>query len=371
MGKGPKRDKETGRFVARTSLMDKISGNKGGNKNVAKTKPNKTAAEKKPAVKRNTDHVIDPPLKTKKVKVGKETAEIPVDKDGNVPLEALAGRFIDIRKGGTKGKARRPGIDLAKDADVIIRPDKNGKFKPEDVAKWWLHPNSCDIEGVDTWHADVYSLIHDNRKGSPTLNEKMVVIAQNDRDYELIRKSLDNAFTIAELKAMVKNGGLTIAVDRRLMRGASGTYTPATHTVKLHPDMIRPGTTIHETVHHARKVDGNRKGLLSVTRFFSRRFDDKDRNLEESATTAETFIRLNVDADPNYKSYYRSLGGTDEVTLIKISEDRELFLGKDGKPLKGQAALKALEGKYDKSNIANLKKHGPITAKQYLKLLKN
>jgi len=71
MGKGPKRDKSTGRFVARRSLTEKIFGHKGKTGNT-----DRVSKDVVPGKRRKTDGIVTEPLKVKRVKCGKHTASI-------------------------------------------------------------------------------------------------------------------------------------------------------------------------------------------------------------------------------------------------------------------------------------------------------
>ncbi|MDR0778223.1 MAG: hypothetical protein LBE48_02130 [Methanomassiliicoccaceae archaeon] len=366
MGKGPKRDKNTGRFVTKVSLMDKISKKK----SVANTPNTKKAMKDSPSGKQKkakTEGIITDPLKVKKIMVNDKPFLIPVDKDGNVPIDVLVVRFLQVTEGDRKGRERAPHIDQTINANTIIKPDKNGNFKAEDIARWWANPNEFDIEGIDTKDANIFRTLNGSRKGSRAAQHKIAVQTIKEEDYEMIRQSLDNAFTIRELKTMVENGGLTIRVDESIQD--PGVYYPGRNLILVNTRMAGAGTTTHEAIHHLRRADSERKDIVSKTRIIPGGFTPENQNAEESATTAETFIRLDPNKGRGYRSYYSKLKGNPEKN---IDADRELFLGKDGKPLRGKRAVKALEQEYDKSKIGNLQIFGTKqSAKNYLKNLKN
>jgi len=370
--KGPKRDKKTGRFVAKRSFSDKIFGKAA----VTKTKDITPVANTGKRASGKKEGGLVEQLKNKRIKVGNQTVSIPVDKDGNVPTVALAMRFLQVHQGDRNGKIRNPSIDLATYANVTFKPDKNGKFRPEDIARWWLHPNEYDLEDIDNPGSNIFETLKDSRKGARASQRQIAVIAQNDGESNNIRKSLEKAFTNRELDAMVKDSGLTIFVDETLP--GLGIYYPDLNLIILN-SKAGPGTTIHEATHHLRKSDPERKNVISKSRFWSGNYTKDDETAEEATTTAETFIRLDPDDDNGYMSYYTSLFeiSKDDITeeniaktatKIKavIDEDRKLFKG-NAKRLRGKRAVNTLEKNFNKSNIGNLKlPKGKQTAKQYL-----
>lgn len=298
------------------------------------------------------------------VRIGRGgSVEIPIDKKGNVPESAIAAHFLNTTKGDRNGRQRNTTIDQGTNAKVVIKPDKNGMFKPEDIAKWWEHPNEYDIEGIDTVGADPFRVIGVSRKSSAAHHKKIAVFAPTDGDLAQIRKSLDNAFTVRELKSMVEERGLTIEVDPDIKD--LGYYDYSNDIIKLHLSSIRSGTTIHEAVHRLRETDKTRNSTAAKTRIPI--FTNEDRNLEEAATTAETFIRLDPAADPDYISYYSYLPNPKAA----IESDRKKFHGESGKPLKGKRAVASLEKNFENSDIGDLKHKGSKrTAKNYLRFLR-
>jgi len=368
MGKGPKRDKKTGQFVARQSFMDRISGWK----NRATTKANRSCKDIGPRTKkRKTDGIVTEPLKIKTVKHGKQIARIPVDKDGYVPMSSLVERFLQVNEGDRNGKVRSPGIDRATDAKKIFKPDENGRFRPEEIVEWYLNPNEFDIEGIDDIRSAYFQSIKKLRGSTQAAQGKIAVMTPDVEIHEMVRVALDQAFTAHELNTMVKENGLIILFDEDLE--TPGEYNVLKNTITLRPKDAKSGTATHEAVHHLRKTDKSRKNIISATRVFGNPAEkNEELDLEESATTAETFIRLNLKYDPDYESYYVEFSKDKRKIKEFIENDRMLFLGKDGKPLRGKRAVRALEANWEdeKCKISYLKKYGWRSAREYLKTLK-
>ena len=152
-------------------------------------------------------------------------------------------------------------------------------------------------EGTDQKHSECDEQI---RKGNGIVQANIEIMTFDLKIYRAIMQILSNSFTAKEIKIMAEGEGLTIEFDER-MRDA-GLYLPSKNKIILNPLKAGHGTTIHEAIHHLRRVDTDRKEVVSRTRLLSKRLNDEEKEieiiLEESATTAETFIRLDVEKDP-------------------------------------------------------------------------
>ena len=175
-------------------------GKKGGGKGNGRGKQGKSLKEPKAGGKPNvkgSDVIVDVKQETETVKVGKETYRIPVDKDGFVPKEALAARFLDAASGDRQGRLRSPLLDQGVDSEIVIRGEK---LKPEDVKHWWAYPNESDIKGIDTKDASIFQVADLRRKGSVNSQRKIAIVDATADQSHTIRTVLDNSFTQKELR---------------------------------------------------------------------------------------------------------------------------------------------------------------------------
>jgi hypothetical protein len=210
---------------------------------------------------------------------------------------------------------------------------------------------------------------------SQIMDKKISIVTNTDEESIKIIDALNKAFTTKELKSMIKNGPLLIMVDESLI--GSGEYFLGHNIIRLNPT-AGYGTIIHEAIHHLRKIDRQRTDPVSIshTRFTPTKdeIELKERcNAEESATTAETFIRLHQEDDEKYVSYYAALPDimTEEDLQKTIASDRELFRGSKNKPLRGKYAVESLIKNFEKSNIPSLQMDVQRSARQFLMSLRN
>jgi hypothetical protein len=299
--------------------------------------------------------IVSIEYKKKKVQVGGSDYYIPVDKDGYVPRTVLASRLQNITEGGRKPDSERNVIrDLNSDAETIIKGDK---LTPEDVKHWWAYPNESDIEGIDTtkdWaNLEGYSAKKYNSA------KKIVLLNVSKTEDAAIRKVLMDSFTKGELDKMSSGEGVTVVIDKNI--SSAGAYDPVNKTILLSPEFsTAQGTITHEFIHHLRLKDKNRKGEVTKSRIsVDTGTSDEDRNLEESATTAETVARVTpYRGFRNISYYWDAAKGNNKDAYELRDRDRELFVGNinvDGKGLRGKRAVNSVEQKFDSSEISKLK----------------
>ena len=75
---------------------------------------------------------------------GRKGRNIPVGKDGHVPVREIVRRYHEI------GEA----TDSDSDDDLILPLE----LTPEQIAEWWDNPSICDIQGIDTKESGIYSV---------------------------------------------------------------------------------------------------------------------------------------------------------------------------------------------------------------------
>ena len=126
-----------------------------------------------------------------KVRRGRKTYEIPVDQDGFVPMLALIERFQEV------GDIRRDRRDL--------KPLLAAKVRPEDVIEWWADPKVCDIPGIDTPDAPVYSVPKSILGRKRRALECVAVISDRD-EADRIKKILARSFSAEELETITGIG---------------------------------------------------------------------------------------------------------------------------------------------------------------------
>jgi len=379
MGKGPKRDKHTGRFVAKKSFMDRISPKK-----TTDSPPKKTKQEGKHrgnfALGRSKSSFLDQTIKeykTKTVTVGGVKYRIPVDDNGFVPRWAIASRFLATDQGTGRNDKRNVRVDAKIDADEIL-PEK---VTPEQLKKWWHEPNTRDVQGIDTADSDLYDVISLKSKGAREAHG-MIAVDGTPEQQRLVRSVIENSFTVKEQKALVKRGGLVITfsdLGKNVAAQYSGKADGMAYKIVVNPDFIDDRNSyLHEIVHHSRLVDDDRKSVLLQTRSTDKNkslvriSSVDDRSLEEAATVLESLARETPYKESIFPSYHADTAKNDLLVAHRqIKADRELVAGsaeEGSKGFKGVRAKKKVESEFHRSHISSLKLDN-LTAKQKLEEL--
>ena len=274
---------------------------------------------------------------------GKEY-DIPVDKDGYVPTDALVRHFMSGRNPKKGNAGRSPSIDYGERADVVL-PEK---LTPSQAAAWWDSPAEYDIEGIDT-------------PGHPKKRKGMDFYG-TEKEADRMSVLVDSALTPKERKVLTEDGVSYTA--RPLRGGLAGLYRPGIGEVEL--DRISgmdTSTVAHESAHALREKDGVRRGRVLVTQ-------NEARNVEESCTVAEEMARSDrPSAETGWSGYYAMVPVFDERTRRwrnptteeakrMCEEDHAILTYGKGKPLKGDDALRSVEENWSKTNIARLRCSG-------------
>jgi len=304
-----------------------------------------------------------PTGRAQKVVFGQNTYLIPVDENGNVPIEFIRQRYYATSIGN--GRYRKTEIDSIKDAKVIIEPDEHGNFRPEDIIRWVARPNRYDIRGVDT--ADAPGYIWDY--GDIKRDKPITIFNAYGNQEEMVREQISDHYNSAEIKGMTTNGPILIGIGKP-GRGASGIFRPKDNAIYVDPLAVQrsPHTVVHETEHASRFNDPSRTGVISGTRIRANpRLSDQERTLEEASTEFGAIARLSItDIDPT--SYHsEAMNGDPIATRLAIVHDKMLLGNGDiNKDLRGKAATAAIEKNFQDSMIGELKlRTSPETAKEY------
>lgn len=296
------------------------------------------------------------------VKVGKKEYDIPTGPDGKVPKEALIARFLNTGEGDRGGAKRNALIDIDDYAKVQIPADPT----PEQAKKWWAYPNESDIQGIDNPLQNIFGGLENGSKGAKEAHKGIAIMGGTKEQQQIVRQAIADSFTVAEQRKMM---GTTIYITD--LRKAAGEYHGksygGSYLIKLdRRHGINADTVTHELIHHLRAVDDKREEPLLRARS---PYIGKDRDLEESATVAESMARHKP---------YDFMGNTGYYSLMdngrtKMGEDRGTFTrtpivrGNDGifippkqnealvlSGKKGKRAVKATREGWLGSNIAHL-----------------
>lgn len=294
---------------------------------------------------------------------------IPVDEDGYVPIEAMVMRYQEC---GNNGR------DRASDARIIYPQHA----RPKEIAGWWADPSSCDIDGIDTKHSKVYDVSGVKGKEMRKVQKRIGIVTPSSAEQRRIREVLARAFTAKELDRMTRNGSFVIKTVKD--NGSSyGYYLMRSDGQKVPIITIEEGvsadTIVHETVHHARTTrppgrttscayPQRKDGSFDSEKYASLTDKQKGqiRDAEEAATTAEATMRTHRDRTPS--GYWDRVGGRETY----LRDRRELAKACGGKDctLKGVPAVKTVEKKFDRLQLANSILLADTPAKESVKEVK-
>jgi len=285
---------------------------------------------------------------------GKE-ANIPVDKDGYVPVESLIKRFNFVVE---QGHVRNRPKDYDEHASVVLPI----KMTPREAAAWWVSPNSYDVEYIDAPGKAHYNVSGIKDQDLQGVHKKIGIVCPPHMEKE-VRTLINEAYPKSELKKLVADGPITVTV--RPLEESAGDYWKN----KINLDMehgLNNSTVVHEGLHHMRMVDKDRRGPIT------RAQDIKDKNsmvIEESCTVAEQMAR-GKDPSSGYYQFVQIFDEnkkrwrypTEKEALDMMREDRALFTKGTNKPLSGRDAIESVEQNWSRSNISRLKLPGTKSA---------
>ena len=302
-------------------------------------------------------------MEYRKVRHGRHMLHIPVGEDGYVPEKALIDRFqqwsdqrdtlqlggeissADLRR--DPRKANRGWKDYTHRAEHVLP----NKLTPEQAAKWWHDPGSCDIEDIDVAGKPKRNILGLGNKAQKRAQARIPVTATKLEE-SAVRRNLVQSFTNDELTRLGK-ARVKIHVYPRT-HTAVGTYESGRNLVTVDRKHSIPQTTItHEVVHALRDKDKSRHGILKRS---------KIPGIEESLTVAEQQARTDM---PGLSGYYwdckvydqkskRWRKPTDKEAIRMAEEDHKLFTEGRGKGLRGAAAMESVSRNWSRSHIARL-----------------
>lgn len=309
-----------------------------------------------------------------------QTYNVPIDENGRVPMDALTGRFVNVRQGVRGGKERSVKLDLSQTASKTYRIPEGG-FTPEEIVAtgWWAHPNEYDIEGIDdTPKGMMGDFGAQAAKFEKATGGRIAILAPTVGEKQHIAGVLAANFTASELKAAAWDHGLTIIVANP-GRGCNGFYRDRQACLDCPSIVIRPyaddETIVHEFQHHLRSVDANREGITKTP--FPQSSDgvtlpvlQKGRyeeliTLEEAANVAEVTGRTRG-LDVSHTGYYDMIPSHPYELKGNFEYDRRLLtggLGKESRPKKGKRLMSVVEEDFEDTRISELRYKGKKSAK--------
>ena len=296
-------------------------------------------------------------MKYQTVRRGDRTVRIPVGEDGYVPQDALLGRFeewADKRDhiqadGSTRHDPRqsnRGWKDYTSRSEVVLP----NKLTPQQAAKWWIDPGSCDIEDIDVAGRPKRNVQAFGSVAQRRAQARIPVTATKAEEAQ-IRRNLAKAFTNEELGALGRAKAKIHVYPRT--HTAAGTYESSRVRMTVDRGGAYDQTTVtHEAVHALRDKDKSRRGIFKRS---------KIPGIEESLTVAEQQARTDT---PGLSGYYwdckvydekskRWRKPTNKEATKMAEEDHKLFTGGKG-GLTGDAALRSVQRNWSKSHIARL-----------------
>ena len=295
-------------------------------------------------------------IKTERVKLANgKVYEIPVGADGCVPQAALLQRFNEVVE--ARGHVRNKAKDYDQEAAVVLPL----QLTPREAAAWWDTPNRYDIQYIDAPGPVRQNLDYIKDPAVRKVHENLELICLPSEERE-VRKLIDQAYSLAERQQLVKNGKVTVTV--RPLADAAGNILG--RRIELDRETGKNNSTVvHEGLHLLRKDDPGRKGVTKSA-VGERKIASLDRlNLEESCTVAEQMARGEQPSSGYYhfvqvfdEQKKRWRYPTEKEALAMMKSDRLLFTNGQNKPLRGKAAVKAVEENWSHSHIARLKIKG-------------
>lgn len=299
--------------------------------------------------------------KIEKVKLTNgHVCNIPVGKDGYVPIDALVKRFNSVVE---KGHIRNRSKDYDQEASVVLPT----KITPREAAVWWDAPNRYDIEYIDTHGKVQKNLGHIKDPESKKIHEKFDIICLPSEERK-IRSIIDEAYSLEERQKLVKNGNVTVVV--RPLQDSAGNIVG--RKIELDRDHGKNNSTfVHEGIHLLRRDDESRSGVAKTTMAvsdLSKASEINNLNLEESCTVAEQMARGKNPSSGYYQFVQifdekkkRWRYPTEKEASDMMKEDQAIFTNGTNKPLKGKAAINSVNENWSRSNISRLKIEGSKT----------
>ena len=268
--------------------------------------------------------------------------EIPVGKDGYVPIDAIVKRYHEVGDRMT---------DSRSDSDVVLPIN----LTPEQIAEWWNDPSVCDIQGIDTKKTDIYSVPASIRGRKRKALAQIAVITDTRKEADRIKKILAKHFTAEELETMTGGESLVISTKTHLS-DCTGFYMRKQDGVPVPEIVFEEGTTedgiVHEAVHHLRVRQGRmafptKNGKLdSSYHTLSKQKKDEIVAREEKETVIETIARTKI--DPVQSGYYDRIPNISSRSAYLYDQK----MVSNSRAMKGQRAIRAAERNYERASIS-------------------
>ena len=198
----------------------------------------------------------------------------------------------------------------------------------------------------------------------------IIITGGSRTDVDRVIRILREAFEDDEIAVMCKYGGVEVRIEER-NDGIAGVYERKRDGILIPRIGLIPNARddqiVHEFVHHLRTVDNRRKGitrtahpadirggLIESDEYWDNLYDFK--NIEESATTAETTARRrSFDKVSNYYSKVPHNEPRSNDPKLLYMDDRILLAGTEDEDLRGDEATDAVNDKFDRTHISNAK----------------
>ena len=277
--------------------------------------------------------------------------DIPVDEDGLVPFKAIVCRYQQV------------GRDNTSHANQKVLPSRVTR---DEIADWWDDPTCCDIEGVDTPDAPIYSVPISIKGRKRRALGKIAVIAPT-KEANRIRRTMAEHFTEDELELLADGCSLVISTVPHL-DDCTGYYLRKQNGIPVPEIVLEEGSSVGDAVHefiHALRVEDGRTSYPTKDGELIPGYDRLPKKVrkaiesrEEKETVVETVARTTP--DPIESGYYGRIPGAD--SRAAYLQDQLIVSG--SRALKGKAAIRAAEKNYDRTTIsraiicANAKKRG-------------
>lgn len=304
--------------------------------------------------------------------------EIPVDpKTGKVPMEYIYARFLYTNGDSRNGHDRSPRKDIGIDAEFIHAVPEGG-FTPQQLVEtgWWQYPNETDIEGVDDTGALSFARqIAQAAKSAQNAGKAIICIGMPEKEQDKIKSVLAKDFTATELNKASKNGLIIMYGDPG--RGAAACYVSRQETSSCKTPIIilrsdwSEEDLVHEFTHHLRHVDVTRGGLTRSPYKFNEDGErihssaygspsnfNSARNLEEAATVAESYVRIQKDPDgPN--GYYLDTHVHGSTPSERSIHDRRALVPAGSTAKRGRKAENVVKSQFEGLSIAHARPYSP------------
>ena len=269
----------------------------------------------------------------------KKKQDIPVDENGLVPFKAIVSRYQQL------------GRDTTSHANQKVIPSRVTR---EEISDWWDDPTCCDIEGVDTPNAPIYSVPISIKGRKRKALGKIAIIAPK-KEANRIRTIMAEHFTEDELERLADGCSLVISTVPHL-NDCTGFFLRKQDGIPVPEIVFEEGTEAEHIVHefvHALRVEDKRTSFPTKNGKLVSGYDKLPKKVrkaieskEEKETVVETIAR--TEPGPTESGYYGRIPGVDS----RAAYLQDQLIVSRSRALKGKAAIKAAEQSYDRTTIS-------------------